>query len=395
MKKLTLNSNKRLVAGSILAVIIVVGGIYQAGGSDSGSDSAAQGAPAATPVVVKTMKEEKIRAWTEFSGRIEAVDSAEIRPEVSGRITKILFEDGQNVKAGDVIMVIDPRPYEAAVTKAEANLASAKTNADFAKVELERATEMLKSQAIAQRIYDERANASRISAANVKAADAELKQARLNLEYANVKAPISGRISRAEITVGNLVQAGPTAPLLTTIVSNETVYADFEVDEQTYVKSIRSVAEGSEEERKVPVTLELQGDKKNTYKGKIYSFDNKIDVTSGTIRARAKFDNPDGTLIPGMFVSISMADGSRGSALLIPERAIGYDQNKKFVYVVNKENKVEYRPVELGRQIKAERVVISGLKEGERVVTDGVQHIRPDALVEPKEQTEKQDVAKQ
>ncbi len=213
------------------------------------------------PVGVHTVVPRKVRVWSEFSGRLSAVDYAEIRPEVSGRITEVRFRDGETVKAGEILYVIDPRPFEAAVAKAEANLASARTNADYAQVELDRATTLIRSQAIAQRIYDQTANAKRVADAAVLAADAELKQARIDIDHAYVKAPITGRMSRPEITVGNLVQAGPNAPLLTSIVSNDGIYADFDVDEQTYLESVRSSADTDAKEKKIPVELTVSGQK--------------------------------------------------------------------------------------------------------------------------------------
>ncbi len=316
---------------------------------------------------------------------MHAVDSAEVRPEVGGRITEVLFEDGQSVKAGDILFVIDPRPYEAAVARAEANLASAVTSAAFAKVEFERAASIIASQAIPKRLYDERANTNRVANATVKMAEAALKQASLDLEHAHVKAPISGRASRAEITLGNLVQPGPGAPLLTTIVSNHSIYADFEVDEQTYIETIRDYANGRDGERRIPVQLSLHGDKKRVYDGNIYTFDNRIDAASGTIRARAKFDNSDGALVPGMFVSVRLANGREHTELLIPDRAVGFDQSKKFVYVVGDGNKVAYREVELGKQVQSQRVALKGVRPGDRVIVDGVQRVRPELVVEATE----------
>ena len=341
--------------------------------------------PPAVPVSVLTVVEKPVRTWSEFSGRLQAVDYAEIRPEVSGTITEIKFQDGQIVKTGDVLLVIDPRTYEAAVAKAQADMSSAKTNAEFAKTEFERAQDLIKTQAIPQRVYDERSNANQMAQASIAAAQANLEQAQIALDHAHVKAPFSGRVSRAEITVGNLVNSSFNAPVLTTIVSNNGIYADFEVDEQTYLQNIRASANGSEEERQIPVELTLQGDKEHSYKGTIHSFDNKINPSSGTIRARAKFDNEDGRLMPGMFVSIKLGSSSMNDALLIPERAVGSDQNKKFVYVVGQDNKVIYREVQLGIQVEAQRIVDSGLTSGERVIVDGLQHVRPDTLVDPKE----------
>lgn len=380
--RMTYFRGRPLLTGAIVAAVIG-GGIYSA--HTTGASPSQAAVMPAVPVLVQTLAEQKIRAWSEFSGRLHAVDSAEIRPEVSGRITAVKFEDGQNVKAGDVLFIIDPRPYEAAVAKAEANLASAKTNADFAKLELGRADGLRASQAIAQRIYDERANDSRVANAAVQAAEATLKQASLDLEHAYVRAPIAGRASRAEITLGNLVQAGPGAPLLTTVVANQNIYADFDVDEQTYMQSVRDYASGRDQEQRIPVELSVQDDKEHLYKGTIDSFDNHLDPASGTIRARAKFDNADGALVPGMFVSVKLANGGESRELLIPARALGFDQSKKFVYVVGAGNKVVYREVELGKQIASERVALKGVQAGDRVIVDGTQHVRPEAIVDPQE----------
>src|SRR5579859_2672536 len=266
--------SKRPLITAAFVALIAGGGLYAVGHSHP-SQAAAPAAMPAVDVTVQTLSPQKVQVWNEFSGRLQAVDHAEIRPEVSGRITEVRFHDGQYVKAGDVLLVIDPRPYEAAVARAEANLASARTNADFAKVEEHRAAGMIKTEAIAQRVYDERSNNLRVADASVKAAEAELKNANLDLEHAYVRAPISGRASRAELTVGNLVQAGANAPLLTTIVSNDTIYADFDVDEQTYLASIRAHANGRDAERRIPVRLTVREDKAHVYQGTIYSFDNR------------------------------------------------------------------------------------------------------------------------
>ncbi len=374
--------NRRLLSGAAIA-LVVAGGLYVTHSSSAGQP--AQPAAPAIPVVTQTLATQKVRVWSEFSGRLFPVDSAEIRPEVAGRITKVLFDDSQIVKAGDVLLIIDPRPYQAAVTKAEAALATARTNADFAVGDQKRAEGMIASQDIPQRTYDERANAVRVAQANVKSAEADLDRARLDLEHAYVRAPISGRVSRAELTVGNLVQITTGAPLLTTIVSNDAVYADFQIDEQTYMESVRTTANGRDQERQIPVRLTVQGEKEHVYRGTIHSFDNHIDVASGTIRARAKFDNADGALLPGMFVSVSMASGNEKEALLVPERAVSFDQSKKFVYVVGNDNKVAYREITLGKEAKGQRIVTDGLASGDRVIVDGVQRVRPDAIVNAKE----------
>jgi multidrug efflux system membrane fusion protein len=376
--------SKRPLLTVAVAALIAGGGIYTVGRSHP-SEAAAPVAVPAVEVTVQTLSPKKVQVWSEFSGRLHAVDQAEIRPEVNGRITEVRFHDGQYVKQGDILLVIDPRPYEAAVARAEANLASARTNADFAKIEQQRAAGMIKTEAIAQRIYDERSNNLRVADAAVKAAEADLKTAQVDLEHAYVRAPITGRTSRAELTVGNIVQAGPTAPVLTSVVSSSAIYADFEVDEQTYVDSIRSGAANPDQEHKVPVQLTLAGDHGHVYQGTIDSFDNRLDVASGTIRARAKFENTDGALVPGMFVSVALASPVEHQELLVPEKAVGFDQSKKFVLVVDKDNKVEYRAVELGAQVGGSRVALKGVEPGDKVIVDGLQHARPSSVVAPKE----------
>ena len=376
--------SKRPLLTVVLAALIAGGGIYAVAHSHP-SEAAAPATVPAAEVTVQTLTPQKVQVWSEFSGRLHAVDQADIRPEVNGRITEVRFHDGQYVKQGDILLVIDPRPYEAAVARAEANLASAKTNADFARIEQQRAAGMIKTEAIAQRIYDERNNAMRVADAAVKAAEAELKTAQVDLEHAYVRAPITGRTSRAELTLGNLVQAGPGAPVLTSVVSSSAIYADFEVDEQTYVDSIRSGAANPDAEHKVPVQLTLAGDHGHVYQGFIDSFDNRLDVGSGTIRARAKFSNTDGALVPGMFVSVGLANTVDHDELLVPEKAIGFDQSKKFVLIVDKDNKVEYRAVELGKQVSGSRVALKGLEAGDKVIVDGLQHARPNTVVAPKE----------
>jgi multidrug efflux system membrane fusion protein len=219
----------------------------------------------------------------------------------------------------------------------------------------------------------------------VQAAEAQLRQARIDLDHAYVKAPIAGRVSRAELTVGNLVQATGNPPVLTTIASTGDIYVDFEVDEQTYLASIRAGAATLDKEREVPVEVAAQGDASHTYRGRIESFDNRIDTASGTIRARARFANDDGALVPGMFVSVKLASAREAERLLVPERAVSTDQNKKFVYVVGQDNKVAYRETTLGPQVGAARVVLSGLNAGDRVIVDGLQHVRPNMLVQANE----------
>jgi multidrug efflux system membrane fusion protein len=370
---------RAFLGGLALLGMAVVGlSLHNAGATP---DPAAT-AGAAIPVTVAAVDARPVRLWSEFSGRLTAVDSADVRPEVNGRITEIRFKDGESVHAGDVLLVIDPRPYQAAVAKAEADLATARTNARLASTELDRAKRLMDAQAVARDTYDQRANAVGVAQASIQSAQAMLAQAKLDLDHAYVKAPIDGRVGRAEITVGNLVQTTP-APLLTTIVSNDGIYADFDVDEQTYLRTVRAHAATLEQEKKLPVQLTLQGDTAHTYDGMIESFDNRIETGSGTIRARARFANTDGALVPGMFVSVRLWEATPSNAILVPEDAVGSDQSKRFVFVVTPGRKADYREVTLGQEMDGKRVVLSGLHPGERIIVDGVQRVQPGSAVEP------------
>jgi multidrug efflux system membrane fusion protein len=377
--------NRPVLFGLALLFVAALGFGAFSGGEKAEAKQEQQAAMPPVPVGVQTVRSEDIRLWSSYSGRLHAVDSAEIRPEVSGRITEVRFEDGQTVQKGDILFVIDPRPYAAAVARAEAALASARTSAGYAKAELERAAKLVKAKFLTESNFDSRNNDSRVAMANLRAAEADLEKAKLDLEYAFVKAPISGRVSRAEITVGNLVQSGSSAPLLTSIVSSDYIYADFEVDEQTYIRNVHNNANGQAAEMQIPVEMKMQGRDGQVYQGTIHTFDNRIDTASGTIRARAKFRNEGGRLMPGMFVSVRMASSGENSAILVPERAISSDQSKRFVFIVGKDNKVAYRPVEMGDGVDGRRVILKGLSDGDRVIVDGVQHVRPDAVVDPKE----------
>jgi multidrug efflux system membrane fusion protein len=358
------------------------------------ADALAAAAPRPpTPVSVRTLEPRTIRLWSEFSGRLHAVDYAEIRPQVSGTITDIKFADGQTVKQGDLLFIIDPRPYEDAVERDEAAVVSAQSKVTLAKIQDDRYDALIKSHSVSQDELDTVKDADRVAAANEENAEAVLKQAKLDLEHAYVTAPISGRVSRAELTQGNLIQTLIGAPIVTTIVSQDGIYADFDVDEQTYMQTIRATAHGSAEEQKVPVQLVVQGDAGHVYNGFIESFDNRIDPASDTIRARARFDNADGALVPGMFVSVRLSGAAEKSVLLVPQQAISFDQSKAAVYVVDSDSKVKYRQVELGKTVEADRVVESGLQPGDRVIVDGTQLVRPDDTVAATEQPADKSVA--
>jgi len=371
---------RRQLAGA--ALFLLIGGGYAAW--HASAKPAAPAAPPPAAVTVATLQAQTVKPFAEFSGRIDPVDYAEIRPQVAGRITEIRFKDGQQVKAGDVLFVIDPRPYQAAAAKAAGDLASAVNNAKLAQIERDRGERLINAQALSRESYDQRVNADNVAQAGVKSAQAALAATQVDVDHAFIKAPISGRISRAEITVGNLVGSATAAPqLLASIVSGNGVYADFEVDEQTYLNIVRA-AHTQDQQQAIPVSLTVQGDaEKHAYQGRIESFDNRISSGSGTIRARARFANEDSSLVPGMFVSVKMGGSTLNNGLLVPETAIGNDQSKRFVFVVGEGNKAEYREITLGSNLDGKRVVLSGLHSGDRVILDGLQKLAPGAPVAP------------
>ena len=383
------NPKKRRFAAFVLALVAVAAtawiGWHFFGQATVTTPHGTTAASAPVPVGVQTVTAQKLRLWNDFSGRLRAVDSAEIRPEVSGRITEVRFQDGQSVKAGDILMVIEPRIYEAAVARAEARITAAKATLQLTNSNETRDSALLKTRAISQREFDQTDSANNSAQAELLTAEADLKTAQVDVDHAYVKAPISGRVSRAELTVGNLVQSGAGAPLLLSIVSESGIYADFEVDEQTYLETIRDTANGNAQEAKIPVEVVTPGDAGRTYKGFVQNFDNRLDPASGTIRVRARFPNTDGALVPGMFVSVRLASSRERDLLVISDRAVGYDQSKKYVYVVSPANKVVYREVELGHELGGQRVVLKGLAPGDRIVVDGLQRVRADAAVTPQE----------
>lgn len=380
----TMKSKSILFITTAIVLAGIGGGIAYKMSSAEASAPVEAAVPAPPTVSVMVMQKKPVQIWQDFSGRLNSVDYVELRPQVSGALQDIRFEDGQIVKKGDVLFVIDPAPYEAAVTQAKAAVQSARNQADLARKELARAEDLVKTGAVPKRTYDERQSNALVSKNTIDSAEAQLRQAQINLDHAYIKAPISGRISRAELTEGNLIQAGANAPVLTTIASNEGIYADFEVDEQAYLKNVYSKARDREEQRKIPVQMVLNADTSTVYDGTIESFDNRIDPATGTIRARALFDNKDGGLLPGMFVNVRLGSSGSEDNILVPEVAIGTDQDRKFVYVIGPENKITYREINPGTSIDGSRIVLSGLKAGDQVVVEGIMKLRPDMVVTPK-----------
>lgn len=332
---------------------------------------------AALPTVsVTNLAPQSVRQWNDFSGRLTAVDYVEVRPLVSGTITEVAFEDGDRVEEGDLLFIIDPRPFEAAVARAEANLQSANSQVELADAQLKRAAELVQEQFVSESVYDQRQKDFEVAVAAVKSAEAELRTAKLDLEHAHVKAPVSGVVSRPEITLGNVIDAGPAAPVLTTVVSTDELYAEFDVDERTFIQAKRQSAGG----KSMPVSLTLAGDDV-AYEGELYSFDNRLDLSSGTIRARAIVKNTDGALTPGMFASISLGAANESEVLVVSDKVIGTDQGKKFVLTVDANDRVAYNEVTLGDSVDGGRIVLAGLEEGDRIITGGLHRVRPNVTV--------------
>jgi multidrug efflux system membrane fusion protein len=335
------------------------------------------GAPSAPPVSAAAVIEKQVALTQEFSGRLEAVEHVAIRPRVSGFITAVNFTPGSEVRKGDVLFVIDPRPYEAEAERAGAAAKQAQARADLARVELARAERLLADKAIAQREFDERAASQKELDAAARAARAQEAAAALNLSYTRVVAPIDGRVSKAEITVGNLVDA---SAVLTSVVSLDRIYASFEGDEDTYLR----VGAQRQRGRPIDVKVGLANEKDFPHEGKLEFVDNQLDSGTGSVRMRALLPNRDRSMAPGLFARVQLSAGEAVTkALLINDRAVGTDQDRKFVYVIGADNKAEYRPVVLGDTADGMRVVREGLKSGERIIVNGLQRVRPGAAVAP------------
>jgi multidrug efflux system membrane fusion protein len=342
---------------------------------------AAKGKPAAAaaaggpPVSVAAVIEKQIAETQEFSGRLEAIERVDIRSRVGGFITSVNFKPGGEVRKGAVLFVIDPRPFQAEASRTEAAAAAARARADLARLELVRAEKLLLEKAIAQRELDDKAASVKELDANARAAQASHEAARLNLSYTRVQSPIDGRVSKAEITVGNLVDSNA---ILTSVVSLERIYASFDGDEASYLRVGALARKGA------PVTVKvgLANETGFPHEGRLDFVDNRLDPQTGSVRMRATFANADHALAPGLFARVQLGGGSGHEmkrAILISERAIGTDQNRKFVFVAGADGKAEYRPVKLGPLFDGLRVVREGLKGGEKIVVNGLQRVRPGA----------------
>jgi len=347
-------------------------------------NEAAEAPPAPPQVSVAKVIEKPITEFDEFTGRFTAVDRVELRPRVSGYISSVNFTEGHEVKKGDVLFVIDPRPYDAEYKRAEAELARAKTQLNLAQSEHERAKTLLEARAISKEEFEARVSGSEQASANVQAADAAVDAANLNLSFTRVRAPISGLVSRAEVTAGNLVTTDQT--LLTTLVSIDPIYVEFEGDEQVYLKYnalARAGLRPSSRDAKNPVWVGLADEQDTPYKGVMVFVDNELNPATGTIRARGRFDNHDRRFTPGMFARVKLVGSGQYDALLINDSAVSTDQSVKYVLEVNADNKVVYRAVKLGPVVDGLRVVREGLAPGDSIVVNGLQRVRPGMPVTP------------
>jgi RND family efflux transporter MFP subunit len=355
-------------------------------GACSKAQTTAQAAPAPPQVSVAKVIVRNIVEWDEFTGRLVAVDTVAVRPRVSGYIEKVGFKEGAEVKKGDVLFVIDPRPYVAELDRAKADLQRAISRAELSKRERERAEKMIGTHAISQEEADERINAEREATASVGAAQAAVDTATLNLGFTRVTSPIAGKVSRAEVTEGNLVTGGQAgaATQLTTVVSLDPIRAYFQSDEQVYLKHISLPQQGSRAKR-TPVFLGLANEDGYPHEGYLDFVDNQVDPGTGTILARAVFDNKQRLFTPGLFARLKLEGSGRHDAVLIDDRAVGTDQDKKFVLKVGTDNSAAYTPVQLGPMVDGLRLVRAGLQTGDRIIVNGLQRVRPGAPVTPKE----------
>lgn len=373
-------SRKQLTLSAVILAIFATGGsfiLFQENADAKATPTAA--APPAATVDVASVVSQTITDWQEYSGRLEAIDQVDVRPQVSGKLIAVHFKDGSLVNKGDLLFTIDPRPFEAELNRAKAQLASAEAQVTYSSANLGRNQRLIQSNAIAHQELDQAENEARSANANLQAAKAAVETARLNLEYTRITAPVSGRISRAEVTVGNVVSAGNGAQVLTSLVSVSRLYASFDVDEQTYLKYISNQRNSAQ----VPVYLGLANESGFSREGYISSIDNNLNTTSGTIRVRATFDNPKGMMLPGLYARIRLGGGQPRAAILISPTAIGVDQDKRFVVVVDAKNQTAYREVKLGAQQDGLQIINSGLQVGDRIVVNGLQRIRPGDPVSP------------
>ena len=345
----------------------------------------------APAVTVAPVQQQEIIERDEFTGRIEPVESVEIRPRVSGYIEAVKFQSGQLVKKGDLLFQIDPRWHQAAFEQRQAELEQAKVRFENARREADRTPQLLTNKAISVEESDARQSRYQEAKSAMMAAEAALASAKLDLEYTQVRAPIDGRVSRALLTEGNYVSGvAGAATVLTTIVSVDPVYVYADMDENSLLR-FNALAQArkveTDSDGRIPVELQLADEQDFPHQGYIESFDNRLNPDTGSILLRAVFPNPDGRIVPGLFARIRVPLSERHPALLVEERAIGTDQAQKFVLALTASNTVAYRKVQLGPVIDDRRVIVSGLQKNEQIVVNGLQRVRPGMPVAPQVET--------
>jgi multidrug efflux system membrane fusion protein len=354
-------------------------------------DPAANATPPPPTVTVSQPEQKDIVEWDEYQARLEAIDSVEVRARVSGYLKSVHFKDGAEVKRGDLLFVIDPRPYQAELDRAQAELLEAQTRFELASNEVQRAGRLLQVKAISAEEADSRAKNERGAAAAIDSARATVEMAQLNFDYSRITSPIDGRIGRKLITEGNLVNGNQgDSTLLATIVSMDPIYCYFDADERSVLKyqqlarapGAESFASGT-----VPCAIALAGESGFPHAGVLDFMDNRVDPTTGTLRVRGVFPNPDRVLEPGFFARVRVPGSVKYPALLIPDAAVGTDQGQNFVLTVDAQNVAQYTPVKLGPLLEDGRVVREGLHSSDWVVVNGLMSIRPGAKVNPSRAT--------
>jgi multidrug efflux system membrane fusion protein len=373
-----------IILGTASALALAIGASLFAvfGGGAQASDPVAPAAAPAVPVSVASVEQKETPSWDEFSGRLEAVERVEVRSRVSGAVLSSHFREGALVKQGDLLIAIDPDPYAAEVARQKAAVSAAEARVSLNRSELDRGKQLNGNSYLSKSDLDRRINDYNEAEASLQAAVAALKTAQLNLDYTEVRAPVSGRAGKLEVTTGNLVAAGPGAPVLTTLVSVDPIYVLFNADETIAAIALEpSPTDGAADISKIPV--EITTVTGQTASGLLQFIDNQVDTDSGTVRMRAVFDNPQGRLMAGQFARVRVGRAKTSEAIAISERAIGTDQDKKFVMVVGTDNKAAYREIQIGKSVDGLRVVTAGLNPGERIVVNGLHRIRPGAVVEP------------
>jgi membrane fusion protein, multidrug efflux system len=344
--------------------------------------------PPPPPVTVAHPLQKTITEWDEYTGRFTALESVEVRARVSGYIDSIHFNEGQMVKQGDLLFVIDPRPYRLAVEQAKADVERAKAKLEIASLDVQRGTPLARTQALTERELDTRKSVERDAAGQVGSAEAALKQAQLNLEWTEVRAPIGGRISDKRVDAGNLITGGTTgATLLTVIVSTDPIHFVFDGSEADFLRYVRLAAAGgrpSSRDVQNPVSVRLADETEFKHQGRMDFVDNVVNPKTGTIRGRAVFDNKDGLLTPGFFGRLRLFGGEH-EALLVPDGAVASDQSRKIVFTVADDGTVGTKLVELGPMVDGLRVIRAGLAPADRIVIDGLQRARPGQKVTPQD----------